>query len=93
MILNGKLNQAFVCGMYRGRHRDDRGVTMTQSQMHDYAQANRYSMFVDRLNKCRTLGGLRLVCKDIDLYAGMMSKKQVEALLAHAAARNRDLAN
>jgi hypothetical protein len=44
-------------------------------------------MFVDRLNKCRTLGGLRLVCKDIDLYAGMMSKKQVEALLTHVAAR------
>jgi hypothetical protein len=87
------VNQALVCDMYRGRHRDDYGVTMTQSQMHDDAQANRYSMFVDRLNKCRTLGGLRLVCKDIELYACMMSKKQVEALLAHAAARNRDLAN
>ena len=81
------VNQAFVCDMYRGRHSDDYGVTMTQSQMHDDAQANRYSMFMDRLNKCRTLGGLRLVCKDIELYACMMSKKQVEALLTHVAAR------
>ena len=81
------VNQALVCGMYRGRHRDDYGVTMTQSQMHDDAQANRYNIFMDRLNKCRTLSGLRLVCKDIDLYAGMMSKKQVEALLTHVAAR------
>ena len=73
--------------MYSEKHCDNCGVAMSQSHLHDDAQANRYKRFMDQLNKCRTLGDLQCICRKMAVYACMMSKEQVKALVAHAAAR------